>query len=339
MVRVPVSRPRSFGTGRFAAAMYMPMASGWFTNNGPSARLFEATVEGRLGVPNFVAMANGTLALEAAVSRLFKPGDRIAIPSYTFVSVASAVVRCGCRPVFIDIEPHRWTMSHVDLMDRINSVDGVIVANVFGVSPDRAIFDLAEAMPVIYDNAEGFGAHTGILGTVDCYSFHATKIVNSGEGGGVACGDREWFDHWRNIGLDGVTYDASCVGTNAKMSEFHAVLGLLSLTQEKDEIQERSRLLATYYAELHDVARFQAGSPYNCVVLLDDRDSVAERLDEAGIDTRIYFYPIHHMSPYRQYTDRELPVTDSVAGQCLALPLWAGLGTDTVLRICQVVKQ
>lgn len=336
MALIPVSRPSTYSMLRLATAQGSIMESAWFTNNGPKLRKFERLVRDDLDVPEFVAMANGTLALEAAVALLFEPGSVVAIPSFTFVAVASSIIRCGCKPLFVDIEPQNWTMDYDRLKKSFARIAGVLVPSVFGVLPDDRFSKLR--IPVILDNAEGYGNIVGVFGTVDTYSFHATKVVSCGEGGGVACKDRAtatMLSRWRDFGFDG-TGDTSVVGTNAKMSEFHAALGAMSLSGFEWQMRERYRLLAVYRKELEGIAAFQGAPAYNCVALFENRDEVERALFENDIDSRRYFFPIHKMRPYR--SEVELPVTDYVSQRALALPLWAGLKEDTVLKICEIIR-
>jgi len=329
---IPVSKPRAINDDIFHSIM----ESGMFTNNGELVRALERRLEARLRIPHFVAMSNGTAALEAAISLLFKPGDIVAIPSFTFVAVVTAVVRCGCHPRFVDITPDTWVMSYDALMDA-EEVQGVIIVNTFGVAPDRRFLDVG--CPLLYDNAEGFGSHTGMFADMDVYSLHATKIVNSAEGGGIACADDGHYEHlrrWRNFGFDGTNKGVEFAGTNAKMSEFHAALAHGSLYLEDNEVVQRRRLLDMYKDRLNGSVQFQIGDSFNCVTLTERRDEVERALAENRIDSRPYFYPLHRMPAFSQNV--ELPITDYVSERALALPLWAGMTEEMVDRICDIVK-
>jgi dTDP-4-amino-4,6-dideoxygalactose transaminase len=336
---IPVSRPVAYNSQELDRMFSPIMQSAWYTNNGQCVKDLECKLTHRLGVPYFVAMSNGTAALEASISFLFKKGSVIAIPSFTFVAVATAVVRSGCTPLFIDIDPNTWTMSYDDYVTACqrNRVDGTVIVNCFGVLPDRRFTTIA--VPLVYDNAEGFGVHEGLFGDVDVYSFHATKIVHGAEGGGVACkhDDARWFMDWRNFGFDS-TGRISCIGTNAKMSEFHAELVIASLRNENQGVYERRKLLGLYKSRLEGAVQFQTGVPYNCVILTNRRDDLMSTLTANNIDSRPYFYPIHKMPPFKNQS-RQLPVTEEVSGKALALPLWAGLPPAMVDHICDVVLE
>ena len=334
---MPVSKPRVHDLTRAFDGI---MDRAWLTNDGPTVRAFEEQVAARLGVQHFVAMANGTLALEAAVRALFRPGSIIAMPSFTFVAVATAVVNAGCVPRFLDIDPATWTASWCHAKTMLARVTGFLVPNTFGVSPNHKFSVLG--LPVVYDNAEGFGTHQGMWGSLDAYSFHATKVVNTAEGGGVATNDdgvATLLRQWRNFGFDG-SGGVSCVGTNAKMSEFHAAWGLLSLGDELDEKLSRRELLDAYRKNLQGIVTFQQGNPLQCVVLVENRDAVARALEAADIDSRPYFYPIHRMEPFQKYVEPDMPLaaTDYIAARALALPLWAELGPQDVERVCGIVR-
>lgn len=337
---IPVSRPKTYNAVVLGMMMRSIMDSGWLTNNGPNVLRFEYRVCERLRVPHFVAMANGTLALEAAISHMFNPGDAVAIPSFTFVAVASALVRCGCEPVFVDIEPGSWTMSYDRAMEVADDVAGFIVANVFGEPPDDRFSRLS--MLVIYDNAEGFGSSTGVFGDLDVYSFHATKSVSCAEGGGVACmvdDTRKDLAQWRDFGISGPNM-VSMVGTNAKMSEFHARLGTESLLGEAWQVTERVKILRWYKEMLSGVVEFQESlMPQNCVILTRRKSAVMCALQDNGVDSREYFYPIHLMKPYKQFQTGPLRVTESVASRSLAIPMWGGLSEKTVGLICDVIRE
>ena len=333
---VPVTRPRTYSPAQIGRLLSGVMRSGMYTNNGRHVRALEETLRSRLKVPNFIAMSSGTAALEAAVAALIEPDTVVAIPSFTFVAVASAVVRNRCKPIFIDIDPNTWTMSY----DRFNAaehkVGGVIVPNAFGVTPDKRF--LTTRVPFIYDNAHGFGTHEGIFGDVDVYSLHATKFVGGAEGGGVACTDgcAEFLSRWRNFGYDG-SGGTSCVGTNAKMSEFHAILASASLVNEGCEIAGRRRLYDRYKEKLDGYVQFQVGSPTSCVILVKNRDRLVSDLAIHGYDSRPYFYPIHKMHPY--WTPHDLPHTEWVSDRAIAIPLWADMGDDVVDGVCEVILE
>ncbi|NIQ88681.1 MAG: hypothetical protein GWN93_06200 [Deltaproteobacteria bacterium] len=330
-----MTRPRTYSARHLSKMFNTIMESAWYTNNGRHVRQLELNLQGRLRVPYFVALSSGTAALEAAVSMLFTEGTVIAIPSFTFVAVASAVVRGGCKPLFVDIDLNTWTMSYDAFKEVKHKVGGVIVANTFGISPDRRFTKVN--VPFVYDNAHGYGVHDGIFGDVDVYSFHATKAIGGAEGGGVACATSEqqvYLSRWRDFGHDG-TGGTSCIGTNAKMSEFHAVLISGSMMNEGFELSSRYRLLDRYKGKLDGSVRFQVGQPRNCVFLVSNRDSLASELTVHGYDNRPYFYPIHKMHPY--WTPAELPVTEYVSDRAIAVPLWGGMGNDVVDGVCEVV--
>ena len=341
---IPVSKPRVHNMLRLATVFDSIMARAWLTNDGPTVRALEEQVAARLGVQHFVAMANGTLALEASVRVLFKPGSVVAIPSFTFVAVASALVNAGCHLRFIDIDPNTWTAHWCHAKTMLARIAGFMVPNTFGIAPNHKFSVLG--IPVIYDNAEGFGTHRGMWGGLDAYSFHATKVVNAAEGGGVATNDdgvATLLRQWRNFGFDNQTPGGVAVtlGTNAKMSELHAAWGLLSLGDEYIEKKARQELLDVYRTNLHGVVRFQQGQPLQCVVLVENRDKVALALKAEGIDSRPYFYPIHRMPPFQKYAEPDMPLaaTDYVAARALALPLWSGLRVQDVERICKIVRE
>jgi dTDP-4-amino-4,6-dideoxygalactose transaminase len=339
---IPVSRPTTYNMDAISYECGPIMDSAWFTNDGPLVRRFEEELSIYLQVPQFVAMSSGTLALEAAVSVVFPKGATVAIPSYTFVAVASSLVRCGLRPYFVDIDLGTWTMDFDQCTNAMVRSAGFLVPTVFGVLPDERF--KTSGLLGILDNAEGFGKVKGLFGLVDVYSFHATKVMTSGEGGGIACNSGyiwESLRAWRNFGFDGLFPAPEIVGTNAKMSEFHAAIGGLSWGQLEHQLSERNRLLGIYREELMGAVQFQDGEPYNCVVLVENRDKIAAFLAEHGIDSRPYFYPIHLMPAYRHFVrgGQDLPVTEYVAARALALPLWAGLMDEQVRHICQVIKE
>jgi len=333
---VPVSKPETYRPDKVSDMFKGIMDRAWFTNNGPLVRKFESHVEKFIDVDHFVAMSNGTSALEAAISAVFPPRSLIAIPSFTFVAVASAVVRCGHRPYFVDVREDNWTMDYDKVP--IVRVAGVVVPNTFGIMPDERFGKTK--IPVVLDNAEGFGSTSEVFADLDVYSFHATKVVSCGEGGGIACrlrSDARMLSQWRDFGFDG-TGDVSSIGTNAKMSEFHAALGLESLKTFKRRILVRRELLKRYRLNLPGFIGTQRGPSYNCIIKTINRDKVALALRNAGYDSRYYFYPIHRMKFYSGDRRGDLSVTENLGDQCLALPLHADLMEEQVEEICRIIK-
>lgn len=337
--------------------------SRWLTNMGPKHKQFQDELKLYLEVDNVDLFCNGHMALEMAIQAMGLSGEVITTP-FTFASTTHAIVRNGLTPVFCDIEPDTYTIDTTKIEALItDKTSAIIPVHVYGnVCNIEEIERIAgkHHLKVIYDAAHAFGEKykgrgIGSFGDASMFSFHATKVFHSVEGGAVCFHDDEFgLDLYRlkNFGIRGPeTVDA--VGANAKMNEFSAAMGICNLRHLDEEIEKRHQVAHRYREHLEGVAGLKLPFKQDTVnynyayfpVLFDkevfgkSRDEVAEQLKENGIFARKYFYPL--CNAFDCYKDRydvnDTPVALDVSLKVLTLPLYADLALEDVDKICKII--
>ena len=335
--------------------------SHWLTNIGVKHKQLEAQLVEYLQVPNVTLFTNGHLALECAIAALGLTGEVITTP-FTFASTTHAIVRNGLTPVFCDIDPVNYTMD-VDKLESLitEKTSAIIPVHVYGnVCNMEAIEAIAKKnhLKVIYDAAHAFGVTVkgrGIAnyGDASMFSFHATKVFNTIEGGAVTYGNgalTKTLNDLKNFGITGPE-SVEYVGGNAKMNEFQAAMGLCNLRRVDAEIEKRKAVVERYRERLSDIKGIKYDQPQEGVksnyayfpVLFDgfklSRDEVAKVLADENIFARKYFYPLtNRFECYRDRFDcKATPVAKHMADRVLTLPLYADLGLEDVDRICDII--
>ncbi|MCI8454780.1 MAG: DegT/DnrJ/EryC1/StrS family aminotransferase [Lachnospiraceae bacterium] len=338
----------------------------WLTNNGPLLCRFEKALSSYLGLPEAALVTNGHLALDIAVKSLNLQGEVITTP-FTFASTTHVLVQNHLTPVFCDIDEETLTLDPAKLEGLINERTSAILAvHVYGHPCHVEEIDrLAKKykLKVIYDAAHAFGVQLkgksiAEFGDVSAFSFHATKLFHSIEGGLLYAEDlglRREFELQRNFGIENEIL-VSKTGGNAKMNEFQAAMGLLVLDQIDDLIRERERLAERYVRNLTGVpgiryCRPEAGEDFRFnyayipVRILPEfgisRDVLYEFLKTKGIYTRRYFYPLtSEFACYKgRFSSHLTPVAKRVAEEILALPIYNGLSAEEVDYICKNIRQ
>ena len=333
--------------------------SHWLTNNGEKALALEAALRGYLDAPHVVLFSNGHLALEAAVRALGLSGEVITTP-FTFASTTHALVRCGVTPVFADVSPDTLTLDPACVEPLITErTTALLPVHVYGNYCDvDALAALADRyhLRLLYDAAHAFGATHGgrsaaAFGDAAMFSFHATKVFHTIEGGAVACRDAALADALRlerNFGITGPE-TAISVGGNAKMNEVQAAMGLCNLRHLAGEIDKRRAVCARYHTRLDGVPGLRLCPEHaedNCAylpVFFEDfhltRNEAFTRLAAQDIFARKYFYPLTTaLQCYAGRFDPEAtPVALRASEQVLTLPLYADLDLATVDRICDIL--
>lgn len=361
-----VGRPNIGDRTRLMARIADMLDRRWLTNNGPYVQEFEARICEELRVAHCVALSNGTAALEMAVRALELSGEVI-VPSFTFVATPHALQWLGLKPVFCDVDPRTHTLDPSRIEERITeSTTGIVSVHLWGQPSDvEALARIADRhrIRIVYDAAHAFGcSHQGRMvggfGEAEILSFHATKFVNAFEGGAVVTNNRDLADRirlMRNFGFSSEDHVVS-IGTNAKMSEVSAAMGLTSL-EGMDEVirgnQEKYRRYQERLSGLSGVRLLPLDDRerrnYQYVVLEVDsqavgisRDDLVAVLRAENIRARRYFFPgCHWVEPYRTlYPEsiRFLPVTERLAAQVMCLPTGTALSTDDVDTVCDVVR-
>lgn len=333
--------------------------SHWLTNMGIYHKELEARLKEYLRVPHVSLMVNGHLALELAIQAMnFPEGSEVITTPFTFVSTTHAIVRNRLKPVFCDIKEDDYTIDENKIEELITDKTVAIVpVHVYGnICNIKAIEEIAKRhdLKVIYDAAHAFGESldgVGIanMGDASTFSFHATKVFNTIEGGAVTFRDAELYEklyNLKNFGIRGEE-EIESVGANAKMNEFAAIMGLCNLEHIDQYIEERKRRAELYISQMANNERIvvpkfsQPGVQYNYayfpVRFLDgSRDEVYNKLRENNIFARKYFYPLTSDAECyeSQYKEASLEIARKVSDSILVLPLYPELEDDVIFEIC-----
>lgn len=339
--------------------------SHWLTNMGVEHKKLESELKERLGTPNVCLFTNGHNALECILEALDLRGEVITTP-FSFASTTHAISRKGLTPVFADVRESDCTLDPECIERMITPRTCAIVpVHVYGNLCDvDAIQEIADrhSLKVIYDAAHAFGVErngvsAAAFGDASMFSFHATKVFNTIEGGAVCFKDPCLYDtlnQWKNFGITGPE-DVEYVGGNAKMNEFCAAMGVCNLRHLDDEIAKRKVVAERYWDRLEGLQGVRIFRPADGVkanyaylpVIFDPskfgatRDDVFDALDAAGVGARKYFYPlINDFACYRSvYSSDRTPVAQKLASQVLTVPMFADLALEDVNRICDVIAQ
>lgn len=334
------------------------------TNMGAKHKQLELDLETYLGVDDIALFVNGHNALECVLEAMDLHGKVITTP-FTFASTTHAIVRKGLTPVFADIKPDDYTLDPASIEALIDEDTCAIVpVHVYGNLCDvDAIQEIADkhGLKVIYDAAHAFGVKRGdvsaaAFGDASMFSFHATKVFNTIEGGGICFKDHDLkplLDQWKNFGITGVE-SVEFVGGNAKMNEFAAAMGICNLRHLDEEIAKRKVVAERYWERLEAMPGVKVCKPQEGVtpnyaympVIFEERDFGVTR-DEIyaalmvhNIHPRKYFYPL--ISDFECYSDqfnsRETPVAKRVAKRVLTLPMYADLALEDVDNICDIIQ-
>lgn len=337
----------------------------WLTNMGEKHHQFQGMLTQYLGVENVDLLVNGHMAIELSLQALKLKGEVITT-LFTFASTTHAIVRNELKPVFCDINPKDYTID-------VSQIEALITPRTCAIMPVHVYGNICNVeeiekiaarhgLKVIYDAAHAFGVKykgrgIGAYGDVSCFSFHATKVFHSIEGGAVCYGNSDFGREMyglKNFGIrDWEMVDS--VGANAKMNEFCAAMGICNLRHIDEQIEKRKRIVQVYQELLGDVDGIQlnviqpdviSNYAYFPIVIDEkkfgvDRNEVYERLRRNNIFARKYFYPLTSLFDcYKGKYDVELtPTALYVSERVLTLPLYAELELDAVNKICDIILE
>lgn len=361
-----VGRPNIGDRDRLLARINDMLDRRWLTNHGPFVAELEKQLAARLGVRHCIAMCNGTVALEIAARALDLRGEVI-VPAFTFVATAHALQWQEITPVFCDVDPQTH---HLD-PDRVEAMitprtTGIVGVHVWGQGcAVDALSEIARRhnLRLMFDAAHAFGCSwqgrmIGNFGDAEVFSFHATKFFNTFEGGAVTTNDDalaariRLMQNFGFTGLDSVIY----VGTNGKMSEVSAAMGLTGLESLDQFVEVNRRNYRRYHQELAGVAGLrllrydeQERNNFQYIVAEIDRteagisrDDLVRVLHAENVRARRYFYPgCHRMEPYRSYFPHAgllLPVTEQLAQRVLILPTGTAVHAQDISQISQIIR-
>jgi dTDP-4-amino-4,6-dideoxygalactose transaminase len=374
---IPFIRPNFPGPAELTEDFGDIARANWFTNFGPKEQQFGRALGEYLGPDLHVAtLANGTLALLAALNATVGPGTRdryLLMPSFTFIAVPQAAVWAGYRPWFIDIDPDTWQPSASSaraVLERSRDrVAGILSANALGVGNPRigdwenlaAEWDL----PLVIDSAAGFGsayadgARVGGRGACEIFSFHATKPFSIGEGGALVSRDPrivEQTNTFQNFGFGGFWGAAGArecmdLGINAKLQEINAAIGLRQLVGLDDRLGSRRNVLEHYRSPLtRSGLRFHPNAEASsvwcasvCCESAEQQGAVIASLREHAIQPRDYYNPPLHLHPYfvanREWVAAaDLSVTEDICSRIVSLPVHDYMAPEDAARVLAAVQ-
>ncbi|MBV9328766.1 MAG: DegT/DnrJ/EryC1/StrS family aminotransferase [Chloroflexi bacterium] len=362
---IPVNEPLL--TEADVASVTDALRSGWISGSGPYVETFENRWAAYCGRQHGIAVANGSVALQVAVSLLdLQPGDEVILPAFTIISCAWPVVLAGATPVLVDSDPRTWTMDVAQVRDRMTPrTRAIMPVHIYGNPVDmQPLLDVAHqfGLDIVEDAAEAHGAdyrgrRVGSFGAASCFSFYANKLVTTGEGGMVLVDDEglaERARRLRNLGFQpGRRFLHGELGYNFRLTNIQAALGVTQV-ERIDAIVERKRAMGRAYTRrLSEVAglELQVEQPgargvywmYGVLVQETtglDAAELARRLSARGIETRPFFLGMHEQPALRErglFAGESYPVAERLARQGLYLPSSLGLDEGQIDRICEAV--
>lgn len=331
--------------------------SGWLTNNGEFTQALEKRLSEYLQVPYVVLVSNGTLALQIAYHLINLKNQAITTP-FTFVATSSSMVWEGIQPIFADIDPRTFNINPKNVREQItNNSSAIVAVHVFGNPCDHeSLSQISKEfnIPIIYDAAHAFGVKykgesIAKFGDISTFSFHATKVFHTIEGGAIIVKDKATYDRAKlliNFGIPG--YDQiDELGINAKMNEFQAAMGLCILDDLEIIIEERKKVFERYQNELLHFKsltfqQFNADATNNYAyfpVVFQNEEvllKVKTNLNNFDIFPRRYFYP--SLEKLNYVRPQVAPVSESISKRVLCLPQYGDLDWKSQKMIIETIK-
>ncbi len=358
--KIPISKP--FFNNEEINEVKKVMQEGNLTNasfgGGKRVREFESLLSNFVGSQNAVALNSGTSALHAALLALgIGKGDDVLIPSFTFLATANAVVATGANPVFIDIKKSDYTIDPDDLEKKVTGRSKVVIpVHLYGHTADmRTIGEIASkhSLHVIEDACQSLGStyngkQTGSIGEIGCFSFYASKVLTSGEGGAIVTNSKESADRIRMIRNHGMLegYDTRIFGLNLRMTEISAAIAKVQMRKMKRILQIRRKNAVMLTKLLHELdielPKEGDGSRYNWylyTVAIEDRDNVMKKLNSLGIGATVYYRTPVHRTPFYAGSNLSLPNTEWAAAHVLSLPVHPLVNVSDIRFIANNLKK
>ena len=363
--KLHVGRPNIGDRERVLDRIGKILDSRWLSNNGPCVQQLERRIAEFVGVKHCIAMCNATVALEIVIRALGLTGE-VVVPSFTFIATAHALQWLNVTPVFCDVDARTHNLDPKKVLEALTpQTTAVIGVHLWGRACDvSALTEVAKEhdLKLIFDAAHAFGSsHKGAMvggfGDAEIFSFHATKFVNSFEGGAVVTNNDDLAHRIRlmmNFGFAG--YDeVTELGTNGKMNEVSAAMGLENISSLDDFINTNRANYEQYRRELSGVPGLtlldfdqDERNNYQYVVLeieeaaIVTRDQLMEILWAENVLARRYFYPgCHRMEPYRSNfpnAGSALPVTEKLVQRVLVLPTGTAVSADDITKLCRIIE-
>lgn len=365
--KLHIGRPNIGNRDRLLERINDLLERKWLSNNGLYVQEFEQRLADFIGVKHCIAMCNATVALEIVIRATGLTGEVI-VPSFTFIATAHALQWQEITPIFCDVDPQTHNIDPRQVERLITPrTTGIIGVHVWGRSCNvEALTDIAQRhnLKLLFDAAHAFGGSykdrmIGNFGEAEVFSFHATKFLNTFEGGAVVTNSDELAEKIRLMknfgfgpGYDNVIY----IGTNGKMSEVSAAMGVTGLESITDFIAVNHQNYKQYKAELENIPGIkvitydETGKNNYQYIILEvneqesgiSRNELVQILHSENVMARRYFYPgCHQMEPYQSYFPNAnllLPETEKLTQKVMALPTGTAVGKEDISKICQIIR-
>jgi perosamine synthetase len=333
---------------------------GWLTE-GPQAAEFLSAIQADTGARHAVLAPNGTLGLFLALLALHLPREsEILIPTFTFYASATSAVFAGLRPVFVDADAETFNLDLDALESHVTErTKAIMPVHIYGHSPplDRILeFAARHDLVVLEDAAQACGVtyqgrHAGTWGDAGVISFFADKTITMGEGGVVLTDDTALYEKLRLLRNQGRpnsgTFIHDTLGMNFRVTDLQCAVGRAQLRKLPEIVAKKQENHARYAANLRDVEgvrwlRVQDGSshvPFRFALVSERRAQVAAALEQAGVQTRRFFYPLHLQPALQKYAQRALPVAEQLYETGICLPVHQGLTLSEIDEISEIIRE
>ena len=359
-MKIPVYQPSL--TGNEKKYVNECLDTSWISSKGKFVDEFEKKFSSYIGQKHGIAVCNGTVAIHLALLALgITTGDEVIVPTFTYIASANPILQTGARPIFVDSLESTWQMDPEDIETKItNRTKAIIVVHLYGHPCDMdKIMKIAKEYNifVIEDCAEAIGSEyrgkkVGSFGDINCFSFFGNKTITCGEGGMVTTNDEvlaERAKHFKGQGLAKYReYWHDTWGTNYRMTNIQAAIGLAQLEQVQKFIDMKQNVAELYQKNLKDlpiVFHKQVGDVkhtyWMCSILCENskvRDDVRDFLKQNEIETRPTFYPVHTMPIYASRYEK-YKVAEDIALRGMNLPSYPTLKEEEIKFICDKIKE
>jgi len=340
--KIPISKP--FFNNEEITEVKKVMQEGNLTNSsfqgGKRVQELESLLCKFTGSQNAVAINSGTAALHAALLALgIGKDDEVLLPSFTFLATANAVIATGAKPIFVDIRRRDYTIDPEDLERKAtNRSKAVIPVHLYGHPADmKRINEIASkhSLHVIEDACQSLGStyngkQTGSIGELGCFSFYASKVLTSGEGGAIVTNSKKLADRLRMVRNHGMLegYDTRIFGLNLRLTEINAAIAKVQMRKLKKmlQIRRKNAMMLTKLLQDHNIVlpKENDGSKYNWylyTVAIENRDNIMNKLNSLGIGATVYYRTPVHKIPFYANSNVSLPNTEWAAEHVLSLPV------------------
>lgn len=356
--RYPVYQPSLNGNEKLYVNQCLD--STWISSKGTFIERFEKSFAEYTTITHAMTVSNGTVAMHLALLALdIGPGDEVIVPSFTYIASVNAIKYVGAIPVFADIEPNTWQLDVQQAASKITPrTKAIIAVHIYGAACDtpqlKTLCD-QHGLFLIEDCAEAIGTksgshHAGTLGHIAAFSFFGNKTITTGEGGMVCTHDEILAKKVRHLKGQGLAanreYWHDIIGYNYRMTNICAAIGLAQLERVHEIIDQKRAIGKRYESNLINLplttqpeAMGTTHSFWMCSILLNDgtlRDALRLHLNESGIETRPFFYPVHLMPMY--FENQQFPVTEDIASRGINIPSYPDLQPNDIDIISNTIQ-